>query len=281
MKQSIAFAPGNISCIFNIIEDALPQHCGSVGVGFTINEGVTVIASPSQKSQILFNEKTIQLSTVTTVLKKLTNESVSIAITTSLPLGGGFGVSGACALATAYAVNELFCLKYSFLELAKIAHVAEVENHTGLGDVTNQYFGGCLLKIKPSYSFEVERLPLNAIPVYCRYFSPLSTKSILLNEQSKQIITTAASNALRLMTEQLAEKKTLHLSDLFTYSYHFAKESGLLNDQQVQATINAIHREHGSASMIMLGNAVMSTIPFPHATEFILSSRPAQLIINS
>ena len=60
----------------------------------------------------------------------------------SLPLGYWFGISGASALATAYALNRLLKLKKSNKELAIIAHIAEVESKTGLGDVTNQYYWG-------------------------------------------------------------------------------------------------------------------------------------------
>ena len=61
-------------------------------------------------------------------------------------------------------LNEIFKKAISFCgskkELAFIAHVAEVENGTGLGDVINQYYGGFLAKYAPSYKFEAVRLPI-------------------------------------------------------------------------------------------------------------------------
>ena len=46
-------------------------------------------------------------------------------------------------------------------ELAMTAHVAEVENRTGLGDVCSQYHGGCLVKLKEGYPLDAEQLPVH------------------------------------------------------------------------------------------------------------------------
>src|SRR5258706_12865492 len=144
-----AFAPGNISCIFKVCEhdSAHPAKMGSIGLGFTIDKGVTVEVSKSDETEIFFNNKKIDFPTVESVIKNLPTPFIKggkggfrIHISSPLPLGCGFGLSGASALATAYALNELLGLGREQLELAKIAHAAEVENKTGLGDVTNQYF---------------------------------------------------------------------------------------------------------------------------------------------
>jgi pantoate kinase len=201
MKHSVkAFAPGNISCIFQIHEDIDPAKMGSMGLGFTINKGVTVDVQEANKTEIFFNGEKIEFSTVRSVVNQLISHpefisgssfyqtgkmlkyyekhyllrrvavqhdefGIAVHISSDLPLGGGFGISGASALATAYAINDLFNLKKTKLDLAKIAHIAEIENKTGLGDVTNQYFGGCLLKTVPSSEFKVHRLAIENIPV--------------------------------------------------------------------------------------------------------------------
>ena len=46
-----------------------------------------------------------------TVIRELTNEPVKVEIEDQLPSGAGFGISGASALATAYALNKLLNLK--------------------------------------------------------------------------------------------------------------------------------------------------------------------------
>src|SRR3989338_2127727 len=181
-----AFAPGNISCIFAIRKKKNPAKSGSLGIGFTINKGAAVTIKKAannernkktkknrdkNRSIVYFNNKKINFPTINSVIEKLTLEKVIVSIKSELPLGAGFGLSGASALAAAYALNRLLKLKKSKKELALIAHIAEVENLTGLGDVINQYYGGFLAKYKPSYMFKAEKLPIKDKAVYYRYFS--------------------------------------------------------------------------------------------------------------
>ena len=68
-------------------------------------------------------------------------------------------------------------------ELAKIAHIAEVENGTGLGDVVNQFYGGFLLKPMPSSKFIVKKLPIKNKFIYYKIFNKLDTKKIITNKK--------------------------------------------------------------------------------------------------
>ena len=157
MNSAKAFAPGNISCVFVIRKTKNPNKSGSLGIGFTVDKGVTVTikklnnkSKKTKKNKIYFNNKKMELSFVDSVIKKLTKERFIVKIKSQLPLGSGFGISGASALATAYAVDKLLKLKLPKKKLAFIAHISEVENGTGLGDVVNQYFGGFLVKYESS-----------------------------------------------------------------------------------------------------------------------------------
>src|SRR3989338_5561550 len=137
----------------------------------------------------------------------MTNEKLKIHIMSKLPLGCGFGLSGASALATAYAVNEMLKLKKPKKELAVIAHIAEVENKTGLGDVVNQYYGGFFAKLKPSSYFVVKRLPVKNTHVYCRYFSKINTMSIIANPKLEHGINKSASIALKKIQKLIKLKR--------------------------------------------------------------------------
>lgn len=282
MKSSVkAFAPGNISCIFKIHEHENPAKMGSLGLGFTVDKGVTVEAVLSPKTEVYsdqigvyFNKKSVNFPTVKSVIKKLItgkNKKMRINISSDLPLGSGFGLSGASALATAYALNNLLGLRYTNLELAKIAHVADVENRTGLGDVVNQYFGGFLLKLKPSSEFIVKKIPLENTPVYCKYFSRLSTKAVLSDPKRKEAINLSAAVALKKIKSQ-------KFSDLISISNEFAQNSGLLTNKKVRSMIKKIEASGGHASMIMLGNAVFSDVPFSGSLKLKISNTPAHLL---
>ncbi len=159
-----AFAPGNISCVFKIIPHVDPARMHSLGMGFTIKEGVEVTVSEHHETKISFNGQDINFPTVHAVVIRLIQQTdvsgIKVDLTSPLPLGCGFGLSGAAALATAYALNELIGLQKKIDELALITHVAEVENRTGLGDVCSQYHGGCLVKLKEGLPLVADKLPV-------------------------------------------------------------------------------------------------------------------------
>ena len=184
-------------------------------------------------------------------------------------------MSGASALATAYAVNKLLNLRKNPKELALIAHTADAENRTGLGDVVNQFFGGICIKFKPSSHFIVEKLQFNNTDIYCRYFSQISTKSVITNPKLKNKINKAALTALIKTKRLIKNNKEVKLSQIIRISKEFSKESGLLNDKKTVETIKKIEKRHGNASMIMLGNGVFSDIPFTKSINLKISDKAA------
>ncbi len=272
MEKAKAFAPGNLSCVFKIIPHPKPTEMHSLGMGFTITEGVVVtVSQDSSQTTVQFNGSEIRFPTVVSVVQKLTSQPMRIEIDSLLPLGCGFGLSGAASLATTYALNAILELGKSEEELAMTAHVAEVENRTGLGDVCAQYHGGCLVKLKRGYPLAAERLPIPAQPIYYRYFSSIQTKTILESAERRERINSAADETLQAL-EKLAKAESVDFNACIRLSKQFSLNSGLLEDTHVQETIREIEAAGGVASMIMLGNAVFSTHPFEGATETELSS---------
>ncbi|MBI2653030.1 hypothetical protein HYX00_06195 [Candidatus Woesearchaeota archaeon] len=278
ISEAKAFAPANISCIFKIHSHKNPRWMGSYGVGFTLNEGVVVKAEKSERKEVAFNNTSINFPTVSGVIKKLTNDKIRICAKSKLPLGCGFGLSGASALATAYAINRLLKLKKTNKELAIVAHTAEVENKTGLGDVVNQFYGGFCLKLKPSSYFIVEKIPSNNVEVYCKYFSKINTKSVITNNKLKSKINNSASIALNKIKNLLNKNNNIKLNEIIKISKEFAVSSKLLKDKQTIQTIRNIEKNNGNASMIMLGNAVFSDKPFKGAFKLKISEHRACLI---
>ena len=278
-----AFAPGNISCVFKVIPHADAARMHSLGMGFTVKEGVELTVFEHHETEVLFNGQRINFPTVRAVVSTLTQNSgiagIQVDITSPLPLGCGFGLSGAAALATAYALNELLQKHKDAEELAMIAHVAEVENRTGLGDVCSQYHGGCLVKLKEGAPLVADRLPIVEQPIYYRYFGPIQTSEVLGNREQTARINRAADVALNVLQTLTSAKSSPELFNAcFMVSKRFSVESGLLSDVQVMDTIAQIEADGGVASMIMLGNGVFSTHPFKDAVETKLVHNPARLI---
>jgi len=278
MKFVRAFAPGNISCIFVIRKGKSPKKTGSLGLGFTINKGVIVtinkLKNNNNSNNIKFNYNKIKFPTVDSVIKKLTNEKVFVNIKSELPLGCGFGLSGASAIATGYALNQLFNLEKSNQELALIAHIAEVENGTGLGDVTNQYYGGFLIKYKPSYMFKVVKLSIKNKKIYYKYFSGIDTKKIISDKNIKNKINSSGIKALN----KIKKIKNNNLKNLIQLSKEFSINSKLLNNKKMINIIKKIENNNGNASMIMLGNAVFSDIYFNGSKELTIKDKGACLL---
>jgi pantoate kinase len=68
--------------------------------------------------------------------------TAEVSLVSAVPVGYGFGASGAATLATVLAANETVDLGKTREELLEIAHRAEVKAGTGLGDVFIQACGG-------------------------------------------------------------------------------------------------------------------------------------------
>jgi len=277
--SATAFAPGNISCIFVIKKTKSPATSGSLGLGFTVNKGAIVTIKKlynENKNVIYFNNKKINFPTVSSVIEKLTDGNVIVDIKSQLPLGYGFGISGAAALATAYSLNKLLKLKKSKKELALIAHIAEVENLTGLGDIVNQYYGGFLVKYESSCKFKAVRLPIKNKAVYCKHFSPIETKRVISNEKIKNRINSAGIRALNKI--RALDDKNPNLKNLIKISKEFSISSGLLKSKKITDTIKNIENNNGNASMIMLGNAVFSDINFKGSRKLMIKDKGAYLL---
>ncbi len=275
-----AFAPGNISGLFKIIPHDNPAKMHSLGWGFTVSDGVTVelARSDSPTTEISFNEKPIQFPTVSTALLDLTNMSFRVAIESNLPLSSGFGLSGASSLAALTAANHLLGLSKSRHDLAMIAHVAEVRHLTGLGDVCAQYNGGCLVKTKVGDPLAATVLKMPPTPIHWRYFGKISTSEILADHQRHQRINDAADSALGTIQSAINDGTTITFDDLIELALEFAETSDLLMDERVKESISKARSNGGTATMIMLGNAVFSTAPFPGSTETALSNSATHLI---
>jgi pantoate kinase len=264
MSTVKAFAPGNVSGVFKIIADEDPAKMHSLGMGFTVADGVTVTVAESESTSVRFNANPIEFPTVRTVVTKLTRACVSIDIETDLPLSGGFGLSGASSLATAFAVNELLGLGLTEDGLGMVAHVAEVEHLTGLGDVAGQFNGGCLVKLVPGDPLAAISVPVPEQVVHYRYFSPINTRDVIGNPEQRQRINAAADTALT----ELARLERQGESEFASYievAKEFSLQSGLLLDDDVKDAIHECEESGGAASMIMLGNAVFSNVSFTSA----------------
>jgi pantoate kinase len=156
--RSRAYAPGHITGFFTIHMDESPLLSGSTGAGVCLEEGVVteVSVEPSkvQELVVMLNGSIIESApTCESVFRAMVPEVDPVKITARqtsiLPANYGYGISGAAALSLGLAVNEAMSLGLSKEKVGQIAHQAEVENLTGLGDVPAQLIGGSEVRLKP------------------------------------------------------------------------------------------------------------------------------------
>lgn len=201
--EAQAFCPAHITGFFKAQFDdskQTPEKLGSMGAGFSIKEGVTTkvaiakIGRNKSKCKITTkgfeSEKTDVSEFVLSEFLKLGDFKdlfFDIEHQISIPVGYGLGSSGAVALSLAYALNEVLETKLERIEIGKIAHVAEVNCKTGLGDVLATYHGGFEIRVKPGAPGigKVENIDVKNISVIMICFSPISTNKFIQEHLSK------------------------------------------------------------------------------------------------
>ncbi len=255
MEQTFAqaFSPAHISGIFVIGLKKEPWLSGSMGCGICLEEGAETKVCAAEETAVKINGIAADALTTLTAIKLLTSRPVLVETALRVPVGAGFGASGAGALSAVLALNEAFCLNMSFLELARAAHIAEVENRTGLGDVTGQTFGGIVIRKKAGAPFTgtIDKIPCKNVSISWISFGGISTKSVLSDELKKKAINKAGKFRLK----ELLKKPTLE--NFFRQSCGFAEEIGLLGTE-VKDAIEAVEAAGGLASQAMLGDTVFA-----------------------
>jgi len=248
-----AFAPAHISGFFIIDIKKDPIHSGSMGAGISLENGTVTTVLPAKETAIKINGEVNRAATTLSAIRLLTEKPVLVETTLSIPIGAGFGASAAGALSTALAVNKALSLDMTFTDLAKAAHIAEVKNRTGLGDVAGMICGGIDIRkhagIPPVGN--IDRIPCRNEIISWVCFGGISTRSVISDDMKKKSINKAG----RLRLKELIKKPTL--DNFFRQSRAFAKEIDMISPQ-VRDAIEAVEAAGGLASQAMLGNTVFA-----------------------
>lgn len=257
MTEATAFAPGHVTAIFAPYPDREPIRAGSRGAGVALASGVEVAVRPGtageehREADLLLNGEPTRMEAVGRVLADLDAVDVTtVEATTELPLGAGFGVSGACALATALAVNSALGLRESENALIRTAHTAEVVAGTGLGDVVGAFRGGLPIRVDPGGPTDgrMDGVPGRPRVEYVS-FGELATEQVL--DGPLEAVRDAGEAALKRLLRRPNQ------DELLAAANEFAAEADLLVPEVAEA-IEAVESEGGSAAMAMLGRTVFA-----------------------
>ena len=240
-----AFAPGSVTTVFvPPTGDSDRSRGGSVA----IRDGVVVdVEEPAEDGPpVTVEGEPTSFEPVSLVLDRL-DVALAVDVRPEVPIGCGFGASGAATLATALAADAHLDLGRSREELVEAAHAAEVEAGTGLGDVFVQERGGVIVGRRDGVSrTESEE--------YLEYssFGGIATSEVLGDGATMERIRGAGERAF----EGLSGDPSL--ATLVAASWTFARETGLVTERVEQA-VERVRDAGGEATMAMLGETVVAT----------------------
>ncbi|HWR27252.1 MAG TPA: hypothetical protein VN377_02320 [Candidatus Thermoplasmatota archaeon] len=259
----IAFAPGHISAFFEpVYSEQNIDRSGSCGAGINITLGaisqVKIQPASSRTVTVRISGKLSNAPVTKSALYYLigtTPLSVTVNTVLDLPVSQGFGMSAAGALSAALACADLLNLPRE--NAIKAAHYAEIQSHTGLGDVIASSFGGIEIRRKaglPPWGM-LEHIPGNYDVVLCVIGKKIETKKILTDVTKVHEIASYG----RYCTKKLLEKPSLE--HLFSLAWEFTRKIDIADTMVLQAIKKA--NAHGMASMCMLGNSVFAVGDIP------------------
>ena len=268
--EATAFCPAHITGFFKAHleghENNL-ENLGSMGAGFSINQGVTtrvkIETKDSQESNFKITTHGYQ-SDKTDVSQYVLNEFLKlggfsdmffdIEHNISIPVGYGLGSSGAVALSLSFALDQALETKLEKTMIGQIAHNAEVNCKTGLGDVLASYHGGFEIRVKPGAPGigHVEKIPTDKISIIMICFSPISTNKFI-KERLSQINGLGGK-----MVNQLLESKDYdHFQDM---SLEFAKYVDVMTPR-MQKIVEELSKNEIKCGIALFGETIFSMVP--------------------
>jgi len=233
-----ARAPGSITVVFAPVEDT------SLGVSFAVADGVVATVDPAEETAVTLDGEPTSFEPVELALADLGVEA-RVALEAEVPVGRGFGASGAATLGAALAADEAFGLDRSRDELVEVAARAEVRAGTGLSDVYVQEMGGFAYDTGDGRQRVAREDPL-------RYDSwgGIATGDVLGDPATVERIRSAGHAALETFDPSMP------LPDLLGLAWDFAGETGLVTDA-VRERVEAVRAGGAAATMAMVGETVV------------------------
>ena len=265
------FVPSHITGFFEILDNDNPLKKGSRGAGVVMDKGVITNTKITDGNgvQIKINGKTdarnatITEKTVEIIKRDYNLDDKKIIIThdVDVPIGAGFGTSASFALGASLGISKILDLPLTFNKAAQIAHLAEVEMKSGLGDVIGALSGGLVLRLKegaPGIGI-TDKLLLNEsedLYIISKCFGEINTGDIIEDPVHKERINSTGRDLLfKLINDPRPE-------NLMKLSRKFAEKTMLMNGEVCEA-VDILEEETIGASMAMLGNTAFAISKSP------------------
>lgn len=272
MNTAKAFSPSGISGFFEVcdkdengrlIED--PLRIGARGGGIGIAKGVTtkvsVEASKENAVEVYINDRSEEARTTGWVVNDLLKRTkrkylVHVEHLVEVPIGSGFGTSAAGAFSCGLALSKVLKLNLTYNQIARVAHVADVVSHTGLGTVEGLTVGGVSLIVKSGAVGIglIDRIPVSPkLKIVAGSFQAIDKKTVILSDKVEGINLIAR----RTMDDILASPS---LENFLRRCKAFAIQTGLAS-QRVSELIDDVEKAGAvGASQNMIGDAVHAVV---------------------
>ena len=266
IMRAKAFSPAHITGFFKAeLDGKEPNQLGSLGAGFSIQKGVKTTVNVRSKTEHDINNYAIRVKGFNTgdirVSEYVLNEFLldgkyfDVTHEIDVPVGYGFGCSGAVALSLALALNDALKYGYTKTKVAQIAHKAEIKCQTGLGDVLASYHGGFEIRTKsgaPGVG-EVQRInPKEKLEVVIICFNPISTKKFLKEKIS--LINGLGGK----MVQKLV--KSQDMDEFQDMSIKFAKYIHVITPK-MNKVIKDLHDNGIKCGIALFGETIFSLVP--------------------
>ncbi len=267
MREASAFAPGHITGFFQICDGSDdPLMKGSRGAGFSIDRGVhtRVLVEPADRDAVtvimngvVTKEAVVSENVVRRMLSKA-EEAMRVEVnhTIQTPIGAGFGSSGGGAITIALALNEALGLGLSYVEAARVAHVAEIECKTGLGSVFAATEGGFGVLYRPGAPGIGEALKYDRsdeLAAVYMHFGPISTSEALSDPVLRRRINDLGGRFVDEIKGDLGSSRFMTLSRRFTDYVGIATP-------RLRVVLDKADEAGVPSTMAMFGEAVFSLV---------------------
>lgn len=253
-----AFCPGHLTAFFESRPHEDPLRAGSRGAGLCLMRGVRtkvrVRPASGLRVNVRLNGTKAAAETTERAVRLYLEEPLEVEVDSrvQLPISQGFGMSGAGALSTLLALDKALGAPRARDDIIGLAHRAEVEAGTGLGDVYPQALGGLDIRERPGAPPHglVHRVPLEAEVVLGVLGTPVYTRSVLDNPMVRQSVDGVGKRSV----DRFLPRRDLE--SFFRLSWLFARQT-LLATSEIQAAVLKAS-PFGKASMCFLGNSVFA-----------------------
>ncbi|MCI4321856.1 MAG: hypothetical protein L3K05_06075 [Thermoplasmata archaeon] len=250
-----SFAPGHLTGIFAPRLDAHdPRARGSVGAGLVLDLGVHATASwrAGARDQVrVRTEPSFRAPISTEVARRLKGDrkgTLRVELRHELPVGQGFGMSAAGALATGLAVARTLGEPKS--RAVATAHLADLFGGGGLGGVAAILGGGLELRRSPGIPpwGEIRRRRFPYRVFVSAAGRPLASPALLRDPDFLARVEAAANDGLARLGSHPTALEFLATSEEFTHNLRLASPT-------LRRTIVALRRTGASVSQAMLGRS--------------------------